>query len=82
LVGRCVARHFGMAIRIMARGASGGSALAAFGSTPTMSYGAVVRAVFSLTAGTSIYFLVGQEGASAVREVSCPEGGAFINLYM
>lgn len=31
-------------------------------------YGARVRAVFPLTAGSQIYFLVGQEGVAAVRD--------------
>lgn len=57
--------------RIIAKGASGG--LGPGGSGPTGSpglagYGARVRAVFPFTAGTQIYFLVGQEGIAAVRD--------------
>ncbi|KAK4036254.1 hypothetical protein OUZ56_028317 [Daphnia magna] len=56
---------------IIAKGASGG--LGPGGSGPTGSpglagYGARVRAVFPFTAGTQIYFLVGQEGIAAVRD--------------
>lgn len=40
------------------------------GTSPGLvSYGARVRAVFSLTAGAQVYFLVGQEGVGAIREV-------------
>jgi len=70
--------------RIIAKGASGGLGIGnpslangggAAGSVSLTGYGARIRAVFPLTAGTLIYFLVGQEGAAggiAQRDVRIP----------
>ena len=57
--------------RIIAKGASGGLGLG--NPVPALvSYASTVRAVFSLTGGTQLYFLIGQEGLSVHREVSRP----------
>ncbi len=54
--------------RIIAKGASGGLGPSSSGSPGLAGYGARVRAVFPFSAGTQIYFLVGQEGVAAIRD--------------
>lgn len=56
--------------RIIAKGASGGlgPGVSSPSSPGLAGYGARVRAVFPFTAGTQIYFLVGQEGVAAMRD--------------
>ena len=61
----------GNANRIIAKGASGGLGpgnTGGSGSPGLAGYGARVRAVFFFSAGTQIYFLVGQEGVAAIRD--------------
>lgn len=55
-------------IRIIAKGASGGTAP---GNNGAVGHGARIRAVFSLHAGSRIHLLVGQEGGTEVSCASC-----------